>query len=233
MELTALKSLSGELKRYRNGIWTGFGGGDPEPEPTNPLEDSVTGGLLTVFGSPVYNNAGFYTFNGSTDYMDFPLTTITSYPFTISARINRTSTANFNQVPISIGNNTNIYYGFNMNGNNKRIFAANTTYVNAQFSIATTGYISMVAVFNSATDKRLYVNGVLRATLSTSVPFGAVSNLRIAATARTDVGDKFIGEINQIRLWDKALDTTEIATVTSGDTDVAIDNLKHWFKFGL
>lgn len=76
--------------------------------------------------------------------------------------------------------------------------------------------VHIAVVFNSATNRQLYVNGVLVATGTTSpgsLSTGAAQNRRIGAWAGQTTHNFLSGRVDEARLFNTSLDATQVESL--------------------
>lgn len=183
----------------------------------------------TLTNGPIYNNDGLI-FDGNNDYVKAGVrSTIQGFPFTLCGWVRNTVTDTSFRTILCIGSNTANRGWFTIQA---RPFSATTT----RFGIAadnndlgggtddhqnTTNFSGstwhfVVGVFASATDRRLYIDGNLLASQTTSVTFNAgvttgstfigALNLRGSPFA----GKYWLGQAKNLRIYNRALTQNEI-----------------------
>ena len=182
----------------------------------------------TLFNTPTFNGQvvdAFFNFDkNSFEYAE--TSTITSYTnWTIEARFRVTSSLT-NQVTSIV---TNVFNGSNLN------FSMGTNNAPTNYNIAvgffngawrsTTGFAPnlnewyhVVGTFNGSQIKQ-YLNGELSQTtdyVGTSQSGGAVRIARRWDSANNDSINFFPGDIQMVRIYNRALDATEVSTNYSG-----------------
>ena len=184
---------------------------------------------LTISGATI-NQTGkldkCYSFDGN-DHLYRNTGLVSVFPFTIAAWFKTSTTPAATMTIMSVGDKDifNKLVGFGVSTTGKLlIYNYNSTFLSAT-SVASFNdgnWHLAVAVFNSNTDKRLYVDGALVATLSTSclVPAG-IDNITIGKLARYVTDGYFTGNIDQSDIWSKALTGTEIAALYNGGAGLA------------
>lgn len=179
---------------------------------------------LTISGATI-NQTGkldkCYSFDGN-DHLYRNSGLVSVFPFTLAAWFKTSTTPLATMTIMSVGDKDtfNKLVGFGVLTTGKLvIYNYNSTFLSAT-SVASFNdgnWHLAVAVFNSSTDKRLYVDGSLVATLSTSclVPAG-IDNITTGKLARYVTDGYFTGNIDQSAIWSKALTGTEIAALYNG-----------------
>lgn len=111
------------------------------------------------------NGEIYMCFNGTTQYMQINSPLVTAYPFTMSAWIKTDSIAiNGGIMSLARSTATNVLYNLEHNSSFPRAKAQNTTarLATSATGINTTQRFLVTSVFNSATSREIYVNGVLQ-----------------------------------------------------------------------
>ena len=162
------------------------------------------------------------SFNGTTQYAQKNATVISAYPFTLSAWVN-TDTIAWTDAIIMLGNSgtTTTYYGLQLVAWAPSIVARNTTAVITQSTrIVNTGQrYHIVWVFNSSTNRTLYVNGELTATSATTAATFVTTNEQIRVWRYVAIATNYFdGYIDDTRIYDKALSAAEIKTLYTNRT---------------
>ena len=114
--------------------------------------------------------------------------------------------------------------GFETSSGSDRFATSPNTYNNGQWHHA-------VVTYDGTSIVRLYIDGVQVASTSTS-SLPEVNNhpLRIGSDSRIVDDDLFIGNIDEVGIWDRALTTTEIANLKNSGT-VTTSGLVYFNKF--
>jgi hypothetical protein len=178
---------------------------------TNPF--TKIGGASTW----IINGEQYMTFNGSTQYAQRNASIVVAYPYIMSAWI-RTNTPNTKQTIVSRArsNSTRYNNAILINWRRAVIMAHNNSTTESSATGTTTirtwEWYHIVWVFESATSKKLYVNGNLEATLSTSIAYDASSTrTHIWAHAQTNIINFFNGSIDEVRMYSWTLSNTQIS----------------------
>jgi len=180
----------------------------------NDVSGNGNNGTVTnaVFNSTGKFN-GAYTFDGNGDYISRTNTILTSsYPFTMSAWFIKNTTAEGNIFILESDADTPVNYG--IGASTKGILYADpgdTPY----FALGTTNirdnkWHHIVGVFNSDTDKRLYIDGVNEVDLTDSIPYDSTYiNLVVVGFSNKRM-NYFNGSIDEIAIFNKGLNSVEI-----------------------
>jgi hypothetical protein len=143
---------------------------------------------------------------------------ITAYPFTFEAWV-RPDVVNANQTLISINNNTSatIFYSLNITNSAKaniRIENGGTLVdVSSTASISANTWVHLAAVFASATDRKIYINGVQDGSNTSSINFNnTVNNQVLLGVIRTTIPTFYLnGKMSDVRIWNTARTTAQIS----------------------
>jgi hypothetical protein len=156
--------------------------------------------------------------NGTDEYI-LANNTITSYPFTIETWVNL-DTINTDKSILYIsdtdtGVNNKLFGIKYINSTNRfGIEASNTTsYVaTGNFSPSVNTWYHLAAVFNTASQRQLYINGALEATDTVSVAFNSSSTNRVLMGLHTtNTPSNFLdGTLSDVRVWNVARSAEEI-----------------------
>ena len=173
----------------------------------------------TLTNGPTYSsaNAGSIAFDGSNDWSSHSSVS-TAWPVTMSCWVKLDSFVNtpifMSQSDVSVNNQ---FFGFGHildSGNDiLRIYNYNVSYNDARGTtvISTGQWYHVTAVFESDTSKKLYLNGVLEATLTTNTAFPTgLDTMSISSFQRTSPGGYLDGNIACAMVYNKALSTDEI-----------------------
>ncbi len=175
-------------------------------------------------GPPAWTAAGIdggaVSFAGSDreSFIAEAFTGVAGTPCTVSLWIRSTSTSNCGLGFLGNGASGSQYYVLRMQSGAARANARNTTEVQATGTTAVNDgqWHHLAAVFASATDRRIYVDGALQATSSTNVPALPVNRFGIGALTRNtpyNPADLYPGLIDDAAVWDRALTPVEVSTL--------------------
>lgn len=153
-------------------------------------------------------------FDGSNDRVEINERIVDDYPFTISVWLKTTDSGTV-QAVVNLADSdlSNSYYGIDVRSNGKvRLVARNTQSRTITGDVLNDGeWYNVVAVFNSSTDRKLYLNGIINGTQSTEVTFNSgADRWSIGRWGDSSPNRYFEGSIDEVKLWDKALDSAEI-----------------------
>ena len=157
-------------------------------------------------------------FDGTNDYVDINSAVITSYPFTLSAWIKMPAIGSKDMVIVCVANNAvsreycGIYVGEDENGRagiRNRNGGHRSDFGDTE--VDDDKWHHIVGVFENATSRKLYVDGMLEATSTTSSALS--SGLNVTAIGRwADSSPKsyFDGQIDEVRIWNTARTEAQI-----------------------
>lgn len=143
---------------------------------------------------------------------------ITSYPFTLACiyRGSTNATAEEGMFGVADGTATNVYYMASRASNEQaRISAKNTTALNASTGTAMDSSVwrLVVAVFASATDRRIYQDGGFTTQDLNSVLLGSLTQARLGARPDSTPSNYLQGDIAAAMIWkDTALSAAQVQT---------------------
>ena len=168
-------------------------------------------------------------FDGN-DYVN-AVNPISAYPFTLSGWA-KTDTLGESQALLSLCKTgvSDKYWAIGLSDTNVAIITArNTTaYSVLGSSSITTDRVHITGVFNSATDRKLYVNGIYEDVGVDSVAFDATVDLAVTGVGTTTVPiSYFKGKIDDARIYDKALSADEVLALYNGE-DVPNNLINRW-----
>jgi len=196
------------------------------------------GGLLDISGNNVnadLTNVGFgssgFTFNGSTQYINLGTSKTSlniSADLTVEAMIKLTSSFTYNPTIVGNGYWQEVYpyklqFEYNTNNGNLGLFrydGTNYRYVLWNFGSQSTYFLNkyahVVATYNSLTNTfAIYYNGDSQTVTQGNpgtIGINNTTNFVIGAQVKTDgvVADPFPGEINFVRVYNRALTAAEV-----------------------
>ena len=154
-------------------------------------------------------------FDGTDDYVQAD-NEITAYPFTLECWVRpETTGVTHSLVTINDSTTSSIYYGIYFTGSRFGIQARNTTVRgNTTTNTFTTNvWYHVAGVFNSATDRKLYVNGVEQVTGTDSVNFSNTANNKVLlGVVRIVSPTSYLnGQLSDVRIWNTARTQQQIA----------------------
>jgi cysteine-rich repeat protein len=172
----------------------------------------------TNFNSVTTGNQNWETvmcFNGTTQYIERATNLVTAYPFTMSTWMKSdTTTWLHGVVSFARSTSTNIMRNIEHNGTTIRSNGQNTTarYANATTALNTTEWFLVTAVYNSATDRDIYVNGVYEWTSTNNVGYSSNANnrLNIWRLADSSPTNYYDGCVDDVRFYSTALTSGQV-----------------------
>src|SRR3989344_947475 len=202
------------------GYWT-FDGADMYESGTVAADKSGNGnnGTLTNGPQTTLGKIGqALSFDGSDDHVLANQSSITDFPFTLSVWAKSPTASAKHALSYASSASLVIFYGIGFIGSdglNKAYLYSRASAPEEDTVIGTTGFatgqwIHLVGVFNSATDKRIYANGVLEGTLSTSISFAQPNRVGVGVMARSTLFGYWNGSIDEARIYNRALSAPEI-----------------------
>lgn len=177
------------------------------------ISTSALSATLTNGPSFSANNGGYFSFDGTDDYVSLPTAYPGSNDITIEAWVNRTAYSGGNTAIANMDNWNvgNVHFQF---ANNQLQFALSSEadkYATYSFSI--NKWYHVAAVYNkSAKTVAFYVNGELINTENYSNPPSVANQFfKIGAWSNnTSLGNFFNGKISLVRIYSSALSTSQI-----------------------
>jgi len=179
---------------------------------------SGNGRTGTLTNGPVWTTAGKYgnalSYDGSNDYVSISNTLdISALPFTVSAWINP---ANYNDYRNIVGkrdtwNATDMRFNLVLGiGDGHVMFQQPSTDFNFTYAPPPNSWTHLAVVADAA-GTRLYADGILQQTLGVfTLGNDATAQWRIGMNA--DGPDPFLGKIDDLRMYNRALTQTEVQT---------------------
>jgi hypothetical protein len=157
--------------------------------------------------------------DGVDDYAVDTANPFSAYPFTESIWI-KAPTVSGQYTAISYANIASnvIYYTLGVNGNvptqtifsNLRSSAGDETSFSGSTQLAPGQWYMITLVMNSATDQKVYLNGVLDGSSSFSIPFVAGDNIAVGVTNRSSQFGFWPSALDDARFYNRALSASEI-----------------------
>ena len=155
------------------------------------------------------------SFNGSRYGYRATTPTISTYPFTVSARVKPDRVTGVQWVVMrSRSTSTTIYYGIQLNAAKPSLVARNSTaFTTDGTTTLTVGKrYHIVWVFASNTSRTLYVNGVQEATTGTRVTLNTTSpRWSVGSYGGSTINNYLSGNVDEVRIYNRALSASEIS----------------------
>jgi cysteine-rich repeat protein len=172
-------------------------------------------------------------FNGTNQYIQRATNLVTAYPFTMSTWMKSDTTAWLHGV-VSFARSTatNRMRNIEHNGTTIRQNAQNTTatYTNAATALNTTEWFLVTAVFNSATDRDIYINGIYDWTNTTNETYSsnAANRLNIWRLADSSPTNYYDGCVDDIRFYSTALTSGQVYTLYAKPASLTTSAVTVW-----
>jgi len=167
------------------------------------------GNTGTLTNGPTYSsaNGGSIVFDGSNDYINLPYLLLSgSQDFTVNIWIKANSHSGGTIFCNYPAGNLQLFYGTVNTGmwlNNA------STYLDSAGTEFTTNPVLFTAQRIGGNETRVYLNGILKKTGSSTSTIGSVSNFRIGTN--TTGGEVYNGNIAQVSIYNRALTAAEIS----------------------
>ncbi|AJY76843.1 LamG domain-containing protein [Paenibacillus beijingensis] len=187
----------------------------------NGLSGSLLNGLS--FGSnavagPV--GGGALQFDGMDDVVRRDTASVSGYPFTLSAWVKTTSSANSTIQFLGNGTAFDQYVRIGMNSVGKAFLDlrnGSSTTIFSSGPVNNGQWHLITGVFENATSSKLYVDGVLQAALTNAVALPALNRMSAGALDRSVPSDRFAGAIDDVKLYTSALNASQIMALYNGN----------------
>ena len=181
----------------------------------NGNNGTQSGGVLSEFSEL----GTVASFDGSNDRVLFNSTTMpSSYPFAVSAWIQTSTTTGVDFRTVAAFGNTSSNTSFAILGVDKNTSRARWTIRAGSTALAIGGTAVndgkphlLVGVSASASDHRIYVDGVLVATSTSSISTNTYNTFNVGALQRSSAIQFFDGNISNVRFWNRSLSSSEVA----------------------
>lgn len=152
--------------------------------------------------------------DGVNDHVDIPSALgITGYPFSFGCWVRADGTTGpYVFLSLTYSADTAVYWAIDIRGGKFSLVARNTSWSNAASttSVVAGQWYRVDAVFHSATDKRLYVDGVHEATHTKSVAWsGSVDQFFVGRLRATDLANMFDGAVADVTVYNRAISADE------------------------
>jgi Concanavalin A-like lectin/glucanases superfamily/Pectate lyase superfamily protein/Bacterial Ig-like domain (group 2)/Secretion system C-terminal sorting domain len=163
--------------------------------------------------------------DGIDDYIRHNNPTITDYPFTMSVWMKTDKPADQTVAYLGSGTSNDFFHSICLAADGKgRIVSRDGAYrtLTGTKIINDDNWHLLTGVFESPISRKLYVDGVLEGTQTTSVPFNAPNMTRftVGRNDRITPYQIFRGNVDDVKLIPRALTATEIATLAQANIQV-------------
>lgn len=157
--------------------------------------------------------------SGSNQYLEVTSTPVTGPPFSFAFWFNTSDVSN-DQMPFSIGTDSNNGHFCLLNAPGLTVHAYSLAAGSSANAVATSAYTGgawyhACCVYAAAADRRVYLNGGNKGTDTTSRTPSNATTIRIGARAVAS-GDEMNGEIAEAAIWNVALTDADAAMLAKG-----------------
>ena len=164
------------------------------------------------------NGETIMCFNGTNQYIERATNLTTGYPFTMSTWMKSdTTTWLHGIVSFARSSATNRMYNIEHNGTTLRANAQNTTarYANATSALNTNEWFLVTTVFNSNTNRQIYINGILEWTNTATATYdtNTTKRLNIWRLADSSPTNYYDGCVDDVRFYSTALTPGQVYTL--------------------
>jgi hypothetical protein len=165
---------------------------------------------------------GSYIFDGYDDYLTIPGNNYSSFTIAMSImpdQIRNMDIAGMAEYPFSEKNDRNFF----LDGDGRitaRIFDGSSRVVTSSARISSDTW-THIAITGSGSNLRLYINGTLDKTISTGTAITNYSSPEFVLGQATSTDSYFIGQINDVRLFNRVLSGSEIAQLSGRGYTIA------------
>lgn len=180
------------------------------------LTDSWNSNDLTQNGGSFVTDAAVgsyaYSLDGSSDFADLAQSVVSSFPFTFSIWVQTSDGSGDNHaITVADGSVGNNFHGIGVRGGNASIFAYNGNFTSTgSVNVADGTYHMVTGVFESDTIT-VYADDGSGVSTAHSEAIGQIDRTDIGRSGDSTPGDYFQGELDDGRVYDKALAQTEVA----------------------
>tara|TARA_R110002072_G_scaffold1455_1_gene12158 strand:- start:2351 stop:3022 length:672 start_codon:yes stop_codon:yes gene_type:complete len=179
--------------------WTDLAGSDDGTLTNGPLFDSNNGGSIDFDGTNDYAEIS------GTQNLNFPIST-NSATFSIFLKFHSVGswTGLFNK------NRSSSWIGLWMSSASKAVFGAPSSNLQGTTTLATGNWYNIVGVQLANTSRKIYVNGTLEATKTTSFGSTAATTENWMIGQATSVNEYLNGNVACASIYEKALTADEV-----------------------
>lgn len=139
---------------------------------------------------------------------------VSGYPFTMSAWVKTTSNSYMTIAYLGKSTVNDVLFALNINNGVPQINARNTVTQSSQATTAVNdgNWHLVTGVFESPTSHKIYVDSTLEAEQVNSVNYNAgINRFSAGALDRALIANPFTGMLDEVRLYDRAIDLGEIS----------------------
>jgi hypothetical protein len=169
-------------------------------------------GTLTTGPTFSSSNGGSIVFDGTDDFIDFTSDSnlLPTAGLTVSAWIKTTVADRW--IVTKTSSSTVNGYALNVSGAGLAGFAVNNAGASTSAVITTGAWINLVGTWTPSTSIRMYRNGVLDSTNTTSIPASIIEpSYTIEIGRRPNGPDYWNGNIAQVSIYNRALTASEVS----------------------
>lgn len=196
-------------------------------------------GSISGAGWSSGSNGTALLFDGKNDRVEVNKPIVSEYPFTVTAWFKLPSKPTSDKAIVSLGNSasSNVMYGLYYDKyNGISMMAKNTAEKTASSSVKVSDdeWHQAVGVFESETSRKLYVDGVLKDTDTSSSPFNSGTNRwNIGRWADSSPSSYFYGLIDEVRVYNGALSDMEVSQLYNDEKPApkTTEKLFSWWRF--
>ena len=175
----------------------------------------LTGESITYSGPP-QSELGAYIFDGVDDYMT--LRGNNNSPFTIAMRIRpdqikEMDIARMAEYPLTSATHDRDLYMTPEGRITARIFDGSSKTVTSNIALGASAWAHIAITYNGS-DFKLFVNGALQNSVNTGTPITNYSTPELVLGQASNTGSFFTGQINDVRMYNRALSDAEIADIS-------------------
>ncbi len=192
---------------------------------SNGRDGTLQGGLSFATNAVAGKYQNALDFDGTDDVVRLSNGVVTGFPFTLSAWVKFTGTNKMMVVYLGNGNAFNQYFTIGVKSGKGLIVGRNTSSqeLTGSANINDNQWHLITGVFESNTNRKLYVDGQLEGTNTNSVSFISNTNrFSSGALDRSSLADRFNGAIDDVRLYSNALTAAEVSNLYNATSSAKI-----------
>jgi hypothetical protein len=172
--------------------------------------------------------------NGTSQYLQSTGTTITGHPLSWSGWFYFNSLSRFDTLLVIRSSSTFVGFDLRKQTSNKvdaNIYNGSDIFARSTSDMTAGTWIHIGAVYASTTSRKIYINGTLEATSTTSAGVDGGAN-RIVLGAFVGGGGPLSGRIAQVGMWNSALSDANMVSLAGGalPSAIAAANLQNYYK---